>query len=310
MTDKSVLVVGSIAFDSIETPSGKVEEELGGSATHFSCAARFFSPVRLVGVVGQDFPATFRGYFDDWGIDTEGLSVVEGETFRWSGRYEGAMNEAETLEVHLNVLGSFEPKIPPSYRDTPFVFLANGTPQGQHAVLDQMAACEFSVMDTMNLWISTEKEALSELIQRVDCIVHNEEEAKLLTGAHSSVGSGRRIQQMGPRNVVIKKGEHGSLLFRDDAVYPVPGFPLETVVDPTGAGDTFAAGFVSSLARQGEVTTDTLRHAMLNATVMSSYNVEDFGLRRIMALTTAHVASRYGQLVELITPVGQSSLVS
>ncbi len=309
MTAKAVLVVGSIAFDTIETPSGKVDDELGGSATHFSAAARFLCPVRLVGVVGEDFPQPFRDAFSEWGVDTEGLTTVDGETFRWSGRYQGALNEAETLEVHLNVLGSFEPQIPAGYRDTPFVFLANGTPSAQHAVLDQLDACEFSVLDTMNLWIRNERDALIKLIGRIDCMVLNEDEGRLLTQLHNSVAAGRAIQRLGPRTVVIKKGEHGALLFHEDDCFPIPAYPTETVVDPTGAGDTFAAGLVSSLASQGEVNVSTLRRAMLHGTVMASFNVEDFGLRRMRALTREDIEARLAHLVELISPITQSTLV-
>lgn len=297
-----ILVVGSIAFDSIETPVGRVENELGGSATHFSCAASYFAPVRLVGVVGHDFPPSFLHLFDERKVDTEGLHVADGHTFRWTGRYQGAMNHAETISVALNVFGEYEPKIPAKFRDSPFVFLANGSPTTQRAVFEQLTRPKFVVLDTMNLWIHTQRDALLEMVSRVDCLVLNEDEAKDLTEQHNLVSAGRRVQELGPSTVVLKKGQHGSLLFHQDHVYPVPALPLSAVVDPTGAGDTFAGGFVGALARAGEISIESMRSSMLYATVMASFNVEAFGLRRVRELDLRAIDERHQAFVELLTP--------
>lgn len=307
---QEILVVGSIAFDSIETPAGVVADELGGSATHFSIAASYFAPVRLVGVVGSDFPRQHIELLERHGIDTGGLTIQDdGQTFRWQGRYHGAMNEAETVSVALNVFGDFEPQIPEHYRATPFVFLANGSPQTQRATLEQLTAPRFIVMDSMNLWIHTQRDALLDMIGRVDCLVCNEDEARDLTDRHNLVSAGRQIQRLGPQTVVVKKGQHGALLFHEGGCFPMPALPLDDVVDPTGAGDSFAGGFLGALARGGEVNLDALRNAMVYATVLASYNVEAFGLRRTATLDHELIEQRLQLYVETMTPIVESRLV-
>jgi cytidine kinase len=230
----SLLVVGSIALDSVETPFGVVDNALGGSATYFSYAASYFTPVRLVGVVGEDFPPEHRMLLQERGIDTAGLVVEKGgATFRWRGKYEGDMNMAETLEVHLNVLGTFDPDLPPSYTQTPFVFLANGSPSMQRKVLRQSHGRKLAVADTMNFWIETQRDEIYALLREVDGLVMNDGEARLLTDEVNLVRAGRKVLTLGPKFVVIKKGEHGALFLSDEESFVMPAFPLADVVDPT-----------------------------------------------------------------------------
>src|SRR6185312_10198825 len=247
-----LLVVGSVALDSVETPHGTAENALGGSATYFSYAASYFTAVRLVGVVGEDFPPAHRELLEARKVDTSGLVVEKGgKTFRWRGKYEGDMNMAETLEVHLNVLGTFNPDLSPKFAETPFVFLANGSPTMQRKVLGQAKGRKLIVADTMNFWIETQRDELNALLREVDGLVLNDGEARMLTEEINLVRAGRDVLALGPKFVIIKKGEHGALFLRREETFVMPAFPLADVVDPTGAGDSFAGGLMGYLASSG-----------------------------------------------------------
>jgi sugar/nucleoside kinase (ribokinase family) len=277
----SLLVVGSVAFDSVETPHGTVDDALGGSASFFSYAASYFTPVRLVAVVGEDFPAEHRALLESRNIDTSGLVVQKGgKTFRWRGKYTGDMNMAETLEVHLNVLGTFSPELSPAFAETPYVFLANGHPATQLKVLRQARKAGLIVADTMNLWIETERDTLYALLREVDGLVLNDGEARMLTDQINLVRAGRAVLEFGPKFVIIKKGEHGALFVSREGMFVMPAYPLAEVVDPTGAGDSFAGGFMGYLASTGKSDQAGLKRAMAFGTVVASFNVEDFSLNR------------------------------
>lgn len=292
----SLLVVGSIALDSVQTPHGVVEDALGGAATYFSYAASYFTPVRLVGVVGEDFPPEHRALLEGRNVDTTGLIVEKGgSTFRWRGKYEGDMNSAETLEVHLNVLGTFNPDLPPSFVDTPFVFLANGSPTTQRKVLSQATSRKLAVADTMNLWIEIQRDELDALLREIDGLVLNDGEARMLTEEINLVRAGRKILEMGPKFVIIKKGEHGAMFLSHDGTFVVPAFPVADVVDPTGAGDSFAGGFMGYLASTGRTDAEALKTAMAYGTVVASLNVEDFSLRRFQRTDRAEIDRRLGE---------------
>ncbi len=291
----SLLVVGTIAYDSIETPHGRVDDETGGSATYFALAAAQFTPVRVVGVVGNDFPAermgVFRASAAPHPIDTTGVEVVpEGRTFRWSGRYEGDMNSAETLETQLNVLSSFRPRLSPDHAATPFVFLANGAPRVQLEVLRQVREGRtsgptraFVMADTMNLWIEAEREGLLEVLRQVDGLILNDQEARLLTGQRNLIRAGMEALELGPKVVAIKKGEHGAFLFSTYLFHALPAYPVSEVVDPTGAGDSFAGGLMGYLARTGRVSIGNLKRGLVYGTVAASFTVSGFGTRSLAA---------------------------
>jgi sugar/nucleoside kinase (ribokinase family) len=279
--EHSLLVVGSIAFDSIETPNGSVDDALGGSATFFSYAASFFTAPRLVGVVGEDFPDSYRQVFGQRGVDTAGLVTQPGKTFRWKGRYHQDMNTRDTLEVHLNVFGTFDPRLPEQFRDSTHVFLANGSPTLQALVLDQVRKPQLVLADTMDLWINTQRKDLLALLPRVDGLLLNDSEAKLLTGDDNLVRAGLAVRRMGPKFVILKKGEHGAILVSAEGVYVMPAYPTESVVDPTGAGDSFAGGILGYLASDGTPPPGRLRRAMAYGTVIASLTVEGFGLDRL-----------------------------
>ncbi len=297
----SLLVVGTVAFDSIQTPHGLVEEETGGSATFFSLAASAFAPVRLVAAVGTDFPRDRLALFDGRTIDTEGLDVVaDGKTFRWSGKYEGDMNVAETLDTQLNVLATFSPKLPESYRSTPFVFLANAEPRVQLEVLDQTPDRRFAMTDTMNLWIEHERDALLEVLRRVDAVVMNDEEARSLTGERNLIRAGNKALELGPKVVVIKKGEHGAFLFSTYMFHALPAYPVTEVVDPTGAGDSFAGGLMGYLARAGRVSIGNLKRGMAYGTVAASFTVADFGTRSLRAATREDIEIRFNEFMNFL----------
>jgi sugar/nucleoside kinase (ribokinase family) len=298
----SLLVVGSLAFDDVETPAGKREAILGGSATYFSLAASVFTPVRLVGPVGEDFPLEVTAPWKARGIDASGLEVVKGgKTFRWSGKYEGDMNSAETLRVELNVLGTFRPKVPASFRDSAFLFLANTHPATQKSVLSQVERPRFVLADTMNLWIEKERPALLDLLRAVDGLLLNDEEARMLAGTRNLIAAGNSILGLGPKFVIVKKGEHGSFLFSRDRFYALPAYPAERVVDPTGAGDTFAGGLMGSVARGGEVGVDALKRGMVHGTVTASFTVEKFGTESIAALDAAAAEARYREFLRFVS---------
>jgi Sugar kinases, ribokinase family len=291
----SVLVVGSIALDTIKTPIEEHADLLGGSASYATVAASFFSPARLVGVVGTDFPKAHIQLFESRNIDTAGLQIAEGRTFRWSGEYMWDLNTRETRSVELNVFETFTPTLPESYRETPVVLLANIAPGLQHHVLDQVKNPKFIVADTMDLWINIAKDELVSLLGRVDMLILNDGEARQLTGDTSLIRAARKIREMGPRIVAIKKGEHGCLLFGEGGFFSCPAYPLEDIHDPTGAGDTFAGGLAGYLASEdgGEVTFDRLRKAVVYGSVLASYNVERFSLERLRTVTHDEIEERY-----------------
>lgn len=287
-----LLVVGSIAFDSIQTPHGNVEDALGGSATFFSYVSSFFTRPRLVGVVGEDFPEENRKLLEGRDIDTRGLVVEKGKTFRWKGRYHQDMNTRDTLEVHLNVFGTFNPVIPQEFRDSTHVFLANGSPKLQARVLEQIDNPTLVLADTMDLWIETEHDELLDLMQRIDGLLLNDSEAMLLTSKPNMVEAGEAIRAMGPKFVVLKKGEHGAMLFAEDGIFVVPAYPTGTVIDPTGAGDSFAGGLLGYLASDDTPPPGRLRRAMAYGTVIASLTVEGFGLDRLKKTTREEIDQR------------------
>lgn len=288
----TVVVVGTVAFDSIETPHGIVDDALGGSATFFSCAASFFVRPRLVGVVGEDFPAPYRQLLEERRIDTGGLVTAQGKTFRWKGRYHADMNNRDTLEVHLNVFGTFDPVVPTNFRDSAYVFLANGHPRIQAKVLDQMTKPTLVMADTMDLWISTEHDALLELLPRLDGLVLNDSEASLLTDEKNMVKAGLAVRKLGPKFVIIKRGEYGSMLFSEDGIFVIPGFPTPQVIDPTGAGDSYAGGLMGYLAADPTPPPGRLRRAMAYGTVVASLTVEGFGLDRLKTTSREEIDAR------------------
>ncbi len=290
----SILVVGSVAYDSVETPFGRRERVLGGSATYFSTCASYFSKVNLVAVVGEDFADQDRQFLLGRGVDLEGLGTEAGETFHWSGRYQGDMNEAQTLDTRLNVFKAFKPQLPESYRSISTLFLANIDPDLQLQVLDQMEKPALTACDTMNFWIEGKREALLKLLPRLDILLLNEAEARSLAGESNTVRAARVIrEQMGPRRVVVKRGEFGVLVCGPDGFFGAPAFPLETVIDPTGAGDTFAGGFIGCLDRDGSADEAAIRRAVAYGTVMASFTVEDFSLDRLKRLEQSELDDRF-----------------
>ena len=295
-----VLIVGSMALDSVETPTGKVADALGGSATMASMAASFFAPVQLVGVVGDDFPKEHLEYLRSRGIDLEGVQTVAGgKTFRWSGYYDFDLNVAHTRETQLNVFADFAPTLPESYRDAQYVFLANIDPRLQLDVLEQVRNPKLTLCDTMNFWIEGAKDTLIKVLERVDVAFMNDAEARELTGKMSTIKAAKEILRIGPRTVIIKKGEHGALLFAGDEHFSAPCYPLEDIADPTGAGDSFAGGFIGYVASVNDISPITLRRAVIYGSVMASYNVEDFSLNRLRTLTDADISERYYRFKEI-----------
>jgi len=288
-----IVAVGTVAFDTIETPFGRGENVLGGSATYFSTAASFFTDVSLVAVVGEDFPAEHVQFLRSREIDLRGLQTIPGKTFHWTGRYGYDLNEAQTLDTQLNVLLDFRPELPSAYRQTEVLFLANIDPELQLQVLDQVASPKLVACDTMNFWISSKPEALKEVMRRVDIVIINEGEARMFTGEANLVKAARRILALGCRRLVVKRGEYGVLMFTADGVFAAPAYPLEEVFDPTGAGDTFAGGFMGYLANTGDQSEDAIRQALVMGTVMASFNVEDFSLERLKRLQYSEIEERY-----------------
>ena len=295
----SILVVGSVAFDSVKTPFGEVDEVLGGSASYFSIAASFFSPVKLVAVVGEDFPPQHLKLFRDFSVDTKGLQQVSGKTFRWKGEYGFALNEATTLETRLNVFESFSPEIPKEYRDCKYVFLGNIDPVLQRKVLEQVNKPKFVACDTMNFWISSKPDELKKTLALVDILIINDGEARMLANQSNLTKAARLISSWGPKIVVVKKGEYGVAMYTDDSIFGAPAFPLEEVFDPTGAGDSFAGGFVGYLAKVGRLDEDYLRKAVVYGSVMASFDVEEFSLNRLKKLRPSEIRERYRQFKEL-----------
>jgi sugar/nucleoside kinase (ribokinase family) len=288
-----IVVVGTVAFDTVETPFGRGENVLGGSATYFSTSASFFSDVSLVAVVGEDFPEEHLQFLRSRDIDLQGLQQIPGKTFHWSGKYGYDLNEAQTLDTQLNVLLDFKPELPASYRDTDVLFLANIDPELQLQVLDQVTQPRLTACDSMNFWISSKPEALKEVMKRVDIVVINEGEARMLTGEANLVKAARQIISLGCKRLVVKRGEYGVLMFTDETVFAAPAWPLEEVFDPTGAGDTFAGGFMGYLANTGDLSEEGMRQALVFGSVMASFNVEDFSLNRMKQLTYSEIEARY-----------------
>ncbi len=295
----SLLVVGSVAFDSIETPFGHVEGVLGGSATFFSVAASWFDRVNLVAVVGEDFGKEHLDVFTRRSIDTAGLERASGKTFRWQGEYTGDMNEARTLDTQLNVFQHFAPKIPEKFLGSEYVFLGNIDPVLQLHVRRQLTGARLVACDSMNFWIKGKAEDLKKTLAAVDALVVNDGEARMLTGERNLKRAADSIRRLGPRMVVIKRGEHGATLFADNSTFTVPAYPLEVVRDPTGAGDTFAGGFLGHLARTGDLSEGNLRRALVYGSVMASFAVEDFGVDRMLRLGAAEIEERFREIKEL-----------
>ncbi|HDP70413.1 MAG TPA: sugar kinase [Actinobacteria bacterium] len=296
----SILVVGSIGLDNIKTPFGKVENILGGSAIHFSYSASFFSPVNVVGVIGEDFPDEHFNPLRERGVDLRGVETKKGKTFRWSGSYDYDLNQAHTLETQLNVLEEFNPNLLNEYEESKFVFLANIDPELQLEVLKQIKDPYIVVGDTMNFWIEHKKDALMKTLKNLDILLMNDSEARELCGTHSLLEAAQKILRLGPSTVIIKKGEHGALMFTDSTHFAAPAYPLEEINDPTGAGDSFAGGFLGHLAQTKDFSEATIRRAVVFGSVMASYNVEDFGPKKLQKLTTQEIEKRYKEF-EAIT---------
>jgi sugar/nucleoside kinase (ribokinase family) len=289
----SILVVGSVAFDSVETPFGVVDNVLGGSATYFSTAASFFTDVNLVAVVGDDFPQEHVTFLESRNIDLKGLARNPGKTFHWKGKYGYDLNEAQTLETHLNVFETFKPRIPDEYMGADFLFLANIDPELQMDVLDQVDRPRIVACDTMNFWISSKPEALKKVIERVDIFIINEGEARQLSGEANLVKAARKLLGFGVKTLIVKRGEYGVLMFSNSSVFSAPAYPLEEVFDPTGAGDTFAGGFMGYLSNTGDLSEEGIRQAIIVGSVMASFNVEDFSLNRLKSLDYREIEERY-----------------
>jgi sugar/nucleoside kinase (ribokinase family) len=295
----SVLVVGTVAFDSIETPFGSAERILGGSASYFALAASFFTPVRIVGVIGEDFPVEHLELFKRRNIDTDGIKREKGDTFHWRGRYHEDINLRDTLELHLNVLSGFVPRLPERYRDAEYVFLGNIDPLMQLEVLNQIHHMKLVVCDTMDHWIRESAANLQKVLKRIEMLVINDSEARLLSGQTNVVRAARDILKMGPKVVLIKRGEYGVLQFSDSQVFATPAYPLEEVFDPTGAGDSFAGGFLGQLARSGDASQRGIRRAIVYGSVVASFTVEDFGVKRLTTASLPDIEERFERFVEL-----------
>ncbi len=296
----TVLVVGSVALDSVETPFGKADDVLGGSGTFFSAAASLLTPVQLVGVVGDDYPVDKLQPLADRGVDLSGLERAEGPSFRWRGRYRHDLNSAETLETHLGVFSRFSPKIPEAFRSAPFVFLANIDPRLQLDVLKQVQRPKLVACDTMNFWIESRRPELMELLGHVDLITVNDGEARQLSEKANLVQAARWIMSHGPRHVIIKKGEHGAFMFTEDTIFFAPAYPLESVFDPTGAGDSFAGGFIGYLAKTGDLSEGNMRRAVIYGSAMGSFAVEKFSIERLLEVTREDLGSRIRDFRKLV----------
>ncbi|MFC1610954.1 PfkB family carbohydrate kinase [Myxococcota bacterium] len=295
----NLLVVGTLAYDSVETPFGKRDNILGGSASYAAVCASYFCPVQMVGIVGRDFNEEHLAFFRGKGIDTNGVEHASGQTFRWSGRYEENMNIRHTLVTELNVLEQFKPAVPASFRDTPYLILGNFDPSLQLSVLDQMTSPRLVACDTMNFWIDGYREALDRTLARVDVLLVNDSEARELSGEHNLLKAARGVRAMGPSLIVIKLGEHGAMLLDDEGLFLAPAFVLEQIMDPTGAGDSFAGGMMGFLARQDRWDSKTLRQAMVLGTVMASFSVQDFSIDSVRDLNTSNIEARVAEFRDL-----------
>lgn len=300
-----ILAVGTVAFDSVKTPEGEASDAIGGSATYFSAAASFYAPVGLIAVVGNDFPLNTLDFLRERQVDTSGLEIKEGKTFRWAGEYAANMNDRQTTDTQLNVLSGFRPVLADRHREHDHVFLANLDPDVQREVLDQsdrpdrpgIVAC-----DTMDFWIDGKRASLVSMLNRVDVLIINDGEARQLVDDHNLVRAAERILDLGPRAVVVKRGEHGATLCSGDTWFAIPSYPVSSVIDPTGAGDAFAGGFMGYLARSGDTGVAALKRAMVHGSVMASFNVEDFSVRRLASLTEDEISDRHDRFLEMITP--------
>ena len=297
-----MLVVGSVALDTVHTPTESAKDILGGGASYFCLAGAMFAPIRLVAVVGDDFPASDRAMLESRGVDLDGLEVRKGKTFRWTARYSGVrLEERETLDTQLNVFAGFHPALPASYRDSRVVFLSNIQPDLQLEVIEQIHRPMFVACDTIKLWLDTARSGLERVFRRVDCVLVNDEEAVQFTGQRFLPAAAKVILSYGPRAVIIKRGENGSLLFTHDRMFMAPAHPLETVRDPTGAGDAFAGGLLGMIARAGHDGDEVMRRGMLYGSVLGSLAVEDFSVRRIMQADMREVETRLSTLVDMIS---------
>ncbi len=289
----SILVVGSVAYDTVETPFGKADDALGGAAVFFSAAASFFTPVNLVGVVGEDFKMEHLDFLKTKGVDLTGLEVKPGKTFRWGGKYHEDLNSRDTNFTHLNVFEDFYPNIPDSYKNSDYIFLANIGPELQMEVLKQVSSPKLVALDTMNFWIEGSLAPLKEALKKVDILIVNDSETKQLANEVNLVKAAKSILTMGPEILIIKKGEHGALLVTKDAFFATPAFPLETIFDPTGAGDTFAGGFVGYLAKCKDLNLENLKRAVIYGSTLASFCVEKFSMDRLKELTQNEIDERY-----------------
>lgn len=295
----SVLVVGSIAYDSVETPWGNAKDSLGGSALYFSAAASLFCPVNVVGVVGSDFDISKISFLKKRRVNFDGIYIESGETFRWGGRYHADLNTRDTLYTLLNVFENFQPKIPSQYKKAEYVFLANIDPELQLQVLDQIDKPKLIILDTMNFWISGKRKHLDEVIKRCDIILLNDQESREISGKPNVIKAARMISELGPKVVIIKKGEHGAMLYHDNKYFFAPAYPLEKVVDPTGAGDSFAGGFVGYVAKFGKITDEVLKKGVIYGSAIASFNVEDFSFNRLINLKKEDLEKRIKKFKEL-----------
>jgi sugar/nucleoside kinase (ribokinase family) len=295
----SILAVGTIGYDTVETRNGSVEAALGGSVSYFALAARYFAPVSVVAAVGTDFRESDRKLFAERAIDVRGMITRDGPTFRWHGRYHEDMNVRDTVSLALNVFADFSPELLPDQRRSDFVFLANISPDLQQHVLGQVASPKVVAADTMNHWIANDRAALLRLLPRIDILTLNDEEARMLSGEHNLVKAGRAILKMGPDTVLVKRGEYGVLQFSREGLFATPAYPLEEVVDPTGAGDTFAGAFMGYIARKGGVSESTLRTGVVYGCVLGSFVVEEFSVNRLAMLTWDDIERRYRSFLEL-----------
>lgn len=309
----SLLVIGSVAFDAIETPFGKTDKIIGGAATFISLSASYsLKPVKLVAVVGEDFPQSDIQLLETHGVDTEGLQVKQGEkSFFWSGKYSKDLNSRETLVTELNVLADFDPIIPDAYQDCKYLMLGNLAPQVQRLVIQRLVnRPKLIVMDTMNFWMDIALDELLQTIEMVDVLSINDEEARQLSGEYSLVKAAKKIMAMGPKFLIIKKGEHGALLFHKNKIFYAPALPLEEVFDPTGAGDTFAGGFIGHLAATDDISFENMKRAVIHGSAMASFCVEKFGTERLLNLTPAEVEAREAQFAELVKVVPASAIAN
>ena len=299
----SLLTVGTVAFDDIETPLGKADKIVGGACTYISLAASYFiKDIDLVSVIGDDFPQDMLDLLKSKGVNLDGLQIKEGEkSFFWAGKYHDDLNNRDTLDTQLNVLADFDPVLPDSYKDDQFVMLGNLTPDVQMRVIEQMnGSPRFIAMDTMNFWMDIALERLKDVLKNIHCLIVNDEEARQLSGEHSLVKAANKILEMGPRYLVIKKGEHGALLFYDGDIFFAPALPLSEVFDPTGAGDTFAGGFMGYLAQSGDLSFENMKRAVIFGSAMASFCVEKFGTERLQELTPTDIRNRVNRFVQLV----------